>query len=393
MIIFDKIKSLFTQNKIPAEQQTTYSEQVENNLMIRLELAQKTIALEKSLDRVRVCALKMNTTDELATVVETLLVELEGLNLGLLRVGIAILNKNLRTTKTWSSFLSDEKRRVKLSGEYSVDIHKVLANAFDKWAKGLDDVYFYTIEPDELKAYYAALNKVNFNLSSQNQTAEETAIKRQYYVGIYFKEGGLFAFSNKPYENYTIELLKRFTEVIGLTYARFNEIKVAENSAKKVTTLLTEIRDSINYAKRIQQTLLAQDDFLRDNLNELFVFFVPKDIVSGDFYWATKQNKKFYLAVCDSTGHGVPGAFMSLLNIGFLNEAINEKAIEKPNEVFDYVRLKLINTISKDDQKDGFDGILLCFDEENKSITYAAANNSPLLIRDGVISEIGRAHV
>ena len=250
---------------------TTYSEQVENNLMIRLELAQKTIALEKSLDRVRVCALKMNTTDELATVVETLLVELEGLNLGLLRVGIAILNKNLRTTKTWSSFLSDEKRRVKLSGEYSVDIHKVLANAFDKWAKGLDDVYFYTIEPDELKAYYAALNKVNFNLSSQNQTAEETAIKRQYYVGIYFKEGGLFAFSNKPYENYTIELLKRFTEVIGLTYARFNEIKVAENSAKKVTTLLTEIRDSINYAKRIQQTLLAQDDFLRDNLNELFV--------------------------------------------------------------------------------------------------------------------------
>lgn len=149
-----------------------------------------------------------------------------------------------------------------------------------------------------------------------------------------------------------------------------------------------EILDSIYYAKRIQYTLLAHDAFLKQNLPEHFIYFQPKDIVSGDFYWANKQGDKFYLAVCDSTGHGVPGAFMSLLNIGFLLEAINEKGIEQPNEVFDYVRLRLTETMSKEGQKDGFDGILLCFDQKEQRITYAAANNKPVLISKGEIHEL-----
>jgi serine phosphatase RsbU (regulator of sigma subunit) len=152
-----------------------------------------------------------------------------------------------------------------------------------------------------------------------------------------------------------------------------------------------EILDSINYAKRIQYTLLAHEQFLKNNLNEHFIYFNPKDIVSGDFYWATKVvssngDEKFYLAVSDSTGHGIPGAFMSLLNIGFLSEAINEKGIEEPNEVFNFVRERLISTISKDGQKDGFDGILVCFSKEK--ITYAAANNEPILIRNNEIIEL-----
>jgi serine phosphatase RsbU (regulator of sigma subunit) len=147
-----------------------------------------------------------------------------------------------------------------------------------------------------------------------------------------------------------------------------------------------EIVDSINYARRIQYTLLANDEFIRHYLPQHFVFFHPKDIVSGDFYWATfVKNKsdqfgKFFLAVCDSTGHGVPGAFMSLLNISFLNEAISEKGILAPHEVLNYVRQKLIENISKEGQKDGFDGILICMDTATKEITYSAANNAPLLV-------------
>ncbi len=149
-----------------------------------------------------------------------------------------------------------------------------------------------------------------------------------------------------------------------------------------------EILDSINYAKRIQYTLLAHSDFLKDNIPNHFVYFNPKDIVSGDFYWAAKKGDKFYLAVCDSTGHGVPGAFMSLLNIGFLTEAINEKGIEKPNEVFGFVRQRLIDNISKDGQRDGFDGILICMDQSNQQITYAAANNSPILISNHQFAQL-----
>ncbi|MCA6434949.1 MAG: tetratricopeptide repeat protein [Bacteroidetes bacterium] len=149
-----------------------------------------------------------------------------------------------------------------------------------------------------------------------------------------------------------------------------------------------EILDSINYAKKIQNTLLANADFLNQNLNSYFVYYNPKDIVSGDFYWATKRDNKFYIAACDSTGHGVPGAFMSLLNIGFLSEAINEKGIEEPNLIFDFVRESLTNNLGKDGQKDGFDGILICMDQKTKTITYAAANNKPILIINGVQQEL-----
>lgn len=149
-----------------------------------------------------------------------------------------------------------------------------------------------------------------------------------------------------------------------------------------------EILDSIHYAKRIQNTLLAHKSFVDEHIKENFILFKPKDIVSGDFYWAAKHGNNFYLAACDSTGHGVPGAFMSLLNINFLNEAINEKDILEPNAILNFVRNRLIKSISKDGQKDGFDGILLRLNEDTKEITYAAANNGPILISDGVVIQL-----
>jgi serine phosphatase RsbU (regulator of sigma subunit) len=174
-----------------------------------------------------------------------------------------------------------------------------------------------------------------------------------------------------------------------------------------------EIIDSINYAKRIQYTLLAHEEFLQEHLPQHFVYFDPKDIVSGDFYWAgsvnsgqlqsavgskhpavggselqtaTANSELFYLAVCDSTGHGVPGAFMSLLNIGFLAEAIKEKNIHEPHKVLDYVRQRLIENMSREGQKDGFDGILICIDKTKGKITYAAANNAPVIVSANTIS-------
>ncbi|MBK6521554.1 MAG: SpoIIE family protein phosphatase [Sphingobacteriaceae bacterium] len=149
-----------------------------------------------------------------------------------------------------------------------------------------------------------------------------------------------------------------------------------------------EILDSITYARRIQTALLTQDEVINNYIKAHFHFFKPKDIVSGDFYWVAKKDHLLYLAVCDSTGHGVPGAFMSLLNINFLNEAINEKNITKPNEIFNYVRNELINSISKEGQQDGFDGVLICINTLTKEITYSAANNKPLLISDNEIQQL-----
>ncbi|MCW3077770.1 MAG: protein serine/threonine phosphatase [Bacteroidetes bacterium] len=149
-----------------------------------------------------------------------------------------------------------------------------------------------------------------------------------------------------------------------------------------------EIVASLKYAKRIQKTLLVKDNELTQYLKEHFVLFKPKDIVSGDFYWTAKKDGLFFVACCDCTGHGVPGAFMSLLSIGFLTEAINEKNILEPNKIFDHVRKRLIESISQDGGQDGMDGILLCIDSGSGSITYAAANNAPVLVKEKSITHL-----
>ena len=127
---------------------------------------------------------------------------------------------------------------------------------------------------------------------------------------------------------------------------------------------------------------------LLENAVNHFVLFKPKDIVSGDFTWATTKDDLLYIACCDSTGHGVPGAFMSLLNIGFLSEAIKERGILNPGEIFNYVRNRLIETIGKDEQQDGFDGILLCINKTTRLITYAAANNAPIIVRKNELLQL-----
>ncbi len=124
-----------------------------------------------------------------------------------------------------------------------------------------------------------------------------------------------------------------------------------------------EITDSIHYAKRIQQALLASDTFLKKHIADYFIFYKPKDIVSGDFYWANVIDGKFVLITADCTGHGVPGAFMSLLNISYLNEAIIEKRIDAPDKILDHVRSQIIQSLnpegSENEGRDGMDATLV----------------------------------
>jgi len=180
----------------------------------------------------------------------------------------------------------------------------------------------------------------------------------------------------------------------GVMYNRFKisqkQKYIIEKQKEIVDEKQLEILDSIHYAKRIQNALMANADFINKHLQHNFIVFQPKDIVSGDFYWAAEHNNKFYLAACDSTGHGVPGAFMSLLNMGFLSEAIKEKNIEKTNDIFNYVRQRLIVSMSNEGQKDGMDGILMCYDKITNVLEYSAANNEPILIRDNEVIELAK---
>jgi serine phosphatase RsbU (regulator of sigma subunit) len=131
---------------------------------------------------------------------------------------------------------------------------------------------------------------------------------------------------------------------------------------------------------------------LKKNLPDYFIFFQPKDIVSGDFYWASElSNGRFALVTADSTGHGVPGAIMSMLNISCLNEAVNGQKLTLPNEILNYTRSRIINHLANDGSaeggKDGMDCSLLSFDFENQNLNFAAANNPVWIIRGKEILE------
>lgn len=177
--------------------------------------------------------------------------------------------------------------------------------------------------------------------------------------------------------------------ISGFSYSIYTKLKQNRKQKLIIEEQQKEMIDSINYAKRIQFALLAHADLLKQNLPEHFVLFKPKDIVSGDFYWGTLKNDYFYLAVCDCTGHGVPGAFMSLLNINFLNEAINEKNITAPGEILDHVRDQLIKKL--DGGRDGMDAVLLRIPVNRGNtltLQYAAANNSAMVMRGGQMMEL-----
>lgn len=150
-----------------------------------------------------------------------------------------------------------------------------------------------------------------------------------------------------------------------------------------------EILDSINYAKRIQFSLLAGDALLQQHLPEHFILFNPKDVVSGDFYWAAPVSDGFLYITADCTGHGVPGAFMSLLNISKLSQVIHEKNITRPDLVLNAVRAEIIHALSAHEtdgeNKDGMDAILCKLDVKGMTLQYAAANNSFYIVRDKAI--------
>lgn len=164
--------------------------------------------------------------------------------------------------------------------------------------------------------------------------------------------------------------------------------ELVEKQKQIVEEKQKEISDSINYAERIQRSFMATTELLNANLPSHFVFFQPKDVVSGDFYWALKlENGSFLLATADSTGHGVPGAIMSILNISCLENAVEEKGLVEPSEILNHTRLKIIERLKKDGSaeggKDGMDCSLIRFDLDENKLVYAAANNPIWIIRQG----------
>jgi len=179
---------------------------------------------------------------------------------------------------------------------------------------------------------------------------------------------------------------------------RILEQKVDERTAEVmmqkeiVETQNKEIRDSILYAKRIQEAILPSQEEILKALPDSFVLFKPRDIVSGDFYWFSEKQDKLVITVADCTGHGVPGAFMSMIGNTLLNEIVNEKEVIHPDEILfqlrDNIMKCLKQTGAEGENKDGMDIALCVYDKVNMEIAFAGANNPFYLVSGEELTEI-----
>jgi len=170
----------------------------------------------------------------------------------------------------------------------------------------------------------------------------------------------------------------------------------------KIEQIHEEITDSIHYAERIQRAILPAEEHVNKAVPEHFILFKPKDIVSGDYYWATvlenkNKNKKgligkLVITAADCTGHGVPGAFMSMLGVSFLNEIVNEKQVDQSHQILNMMRENVITSLqqtgAEGEQKDGMDMALMVIDFENNKVQFSGANNPLYVVRKKSLPEL-----
>lgn len=165
-----------------------------------------------------------------------------------------------------------------------------------------------------------------------------------------------------------------------------------ENQRDQIVKQNENITKSIEYAKRIQTAAMPSKEVVEKILPEHFIFFRPRDIVSGDFYWTVDHNGKTIVTVADCTGHGVPGAFMSMLGLSFLSEIVNTVGDLHPatilNELRTFIKYTLSQEGSDSESKDGMDISLCVIDRQSNQLEFAGAYNSVYIIRNGVLEEI-----
>ncbi len=160
-----------------------------------------------------------------------------------------------------------------------------------------------------------------------------------------------------------------------------------ERQRQRVEGLYKDLTDSIRYAQRLQASILPAEEWIEERYPDHFILFKPKDIVSGDFYWFDEKNGIQFFSAVDCTGHGVPGAFMSLVGHNGLDQALNEHEITDPGKILDDLNKSASHTLNKTTEdhsvNDGMDLALCSIDFQAKKLHYAGANNPLYLIRNG----------
>ena len=239
----------------------------------------------------------------------------------------------------------------------------------------------------EISEYSTALKERDFRILRQKNTIRYTHITLVFaivFILILF-----ILYRNKRKSN---NILKEKNSLIN---NQKEEIMTQQSHILEKNAVLNyqqnEIKASLTYAKRIQEALLPSELILKAILPNHFIMFRPRDIVSGDFYWAFHNDNYVYVAAVDCTGHGVPGAFMSILGITFLNEIAvlaNETPAEILNELRERVKQALHQTGKDNEAQDGMDIALCRIDKKEKRLLFAGAHNPLYVVRNNVLTKL-----
>jgi serine phosphatase RsbU (regulator of sigma subunit) len=187
------------------------------------------------------------------------------------------------------------------------------------------------------------------------------------------------SFVANSYGEAEINILKALASYISIAVSNSQSYEIIEKKNRHIT-------DSIRYAQTIQQAMLPNKKELFDALKAYFIVYKPRDIVSGDFYWVSNRKEGTFVAVADCTGHGVPGAFMSMIGISFLHEAINQQALYEPATILSYINNEIRNALKQEEtnNRDGMDLVLCKINAATNNLEYEvtfAGAKRPLLYK------------
>ena len=241
---------------------------------------------------------------------------------------------------------------------------------------------------NEIKVAKYELSLKNFEIRKKN-----TFIRSMVIISFLMVVLIILAYNNLKRKKKNIELLSKRNETIAL---QKEEIEAQSDKLTLQRDLANqhkqELLDSIIYAKKIQMAVLPSEKEIADILSEHFILFKPRDIVSGDFFWI-KQIKNFVIvAAVDCTGHGVPGAFMSLLGTTFLSEIVSVQKLDNAGTILNRLRNKVKKSLHQTgkfgENTDGMDMSFCIIDEETLELEYAGAYNPLLIVRNGKEQEV-----
>lgn len=242
------------------------------------------------------------------------------------------------------------------------------------------------------------LNSESAKQINEMQTIYETE-KKQKEIELLTKDGEIQALQLNRNKLWMFALIAAVLLVLSLAALLYNRYKLKqrandllEDQNTEITLQKKEITDSINYAKRIQESILPPVEHWNKILPQSFIFYRPKDIVSGDFYWIEQRNDMICFAAVDCTGHGVPGALMSVVGFNLLTQAVNEVGLTKPSDILKHLDAGVTKTLRQSEAgkgvKDGMDLSLCCLNTKTNELQYAGAFNALYYISDGVFNEV-----